>query len=182
MNWLRWQSGFSQTKSNSSFLEIDGCGISTFLSVKFEAWTSIWERLQTWAVGLARYLMQFRNPQNDHVETVTTGLSWLWCFLWTPIYYAVKGIWTHAIASLVLAIVIGSFTAGIGSWLVFIVYAVMNKGIVRTAYLRKGWIEVWLHRGGSVCWWLSITYLLAIDHLVLKRAHAHAPLAVAPER
>ena len=85
--------------------------------------------------------MQFRNPQNDHVETVTTGLSWLWCFAWTPIYYAVKGIWTHAIASLVLAIVIGSLTAGIGSWLVFIVYAVMNKGIVRAAYLRKGWIE-----------------------------------------
>lgn len=86
--------------------------------------------------------MQFKNPQNDHVETVTTGLSWLWCFLWTPIYYAVKGIWTHAIASLVLAIVIGSFTAGIGSWIVFIVYAVMNKGIVRAAYLRKGWIEI----------------------------------------
>ena len=56
--------------------------------------------------------MQFKNPQNDHVETVTSELSWLWVFLWTPIYYAVKGIWIHAIVSLVLGIIGWSVTMG----------------------------------------------------------------------
>ncbi len=86
--------------------------------------------------------MQFKNPQNDHQETVTSGLSWLWVLLWTPIYYAVKGIWTHAIVSLLLSIVAWSATMGIGALIIGIVYALLNKSIVRSHYLRKGWIEV----------------------------------------
>ena len=86
--------------------------------------------------------MQFKNPQNDHVETVTSGLSWLWVFLWTPIYYAVKGIWTHAIVSLVLGIIGWSVTMGIGAIAIGVVYAFLNKSIVKSHYLKKGWIEV----------------------------------------
>jgi uncharacterized membrane protein len=86
--------------------------------------------------------MQFKNPQNDHVETVTSGLSWLWVLLWTPIYYAVKGIWTHAVASLVLGIIGWSATMGVGAVIIGIIYAFLNKSIVKSHYLRKGWIEV----------------------------------------
>jgi len=86
--------------------------------------------------------MQFRNPSNDHVETVTSWLSWLWVFLWTPIYYAVKGIWTHAIVSFLLFVVIGSSTAGIGIFIIALIYVFLNKSIVRTHYLRKGWVQI----------------------------------------
>ena len=46
--------------------------------------------------------MKFTNPANGHTEQVLGTFHWLWCFLWTPIYYAVKGIWTHAIVSLLI--------------------------------------------------------------------------------
>ena len=84
--------------------------------------------------------MHFKNPQNDHVETVTSGL--LWVFLWTPIYYAVKAIWTHAIVRLALGIIGWSVTMGIGAIAIGVVYAFLNKSIVKSHYLKKGWIEV----------------------------------------
>jgi hypothetical protein len=51
--------------------------------------------------------MKFRNPANGHEEEV--GHAWLWCLLFGFIYFAIKGVWTHAVASFALAIV----TAGI---------------------------------------------------------------------
>ncbi len=86
--------------------------------------------------------MQFKNPQNGYVETATTGISWLWAFLWAPIYYAVKGIWTHAIVSFLLAWVLGGVTFGLAALIIGIVYACMNKSIVRSHYLKRGWIEL----------------------------------------
>lgn len=86
--------------------------------------------------------MKFKNPQNDYVEEVTSSMHWLWAFLWTPIYYAVKGIWTHAIASFVLNWVVGGATIFVGTIIFGVVYAFMNKSIVRKHYLKKGWIEV----------------------------------------
>jgi hypothetical protein len=50
------------------------------------------------------------------------------------VYFAVKGVWTHAIASLTLAIV----TAGV-SWFFYPFFA---RGAVEKNYLRKGWIPV----------------------------------------
>ena len=86
--------------------------------------------------------MEFRNPENDYVETGTTGMSWLWAFLWPPLYYAVKGVWTHAIASFLLAWVVGALTFGIATFVIGMVYAIMNRNIVRNHYLGKGWSEV----------------------------------------
>lgn len=86
--------------------------------------------------------MPFRNPQNNYVEEGTTGISWLWAFLWAPLYYAVKGIWPHAIFSFLLAWVLGPFTFGIAALIVGIVYAFINKSVVRSHYLKKGWHEV----------------------------------------
>ncbi len=89
--------------------------------------------------------MKFTNPANGHEETVLGSLHWLWCFLWTPIYYAVKGIWSHAIISFVLAWLIGG-TLGWGlffmpSIIIALIYAILNKSIVRKHYLQKGWVE-----------------------------------------
>lgn len=89
--------------------------------------------------------MKFTNPANGHTEQVLGTFHWLWCFLWTPIYYAVKGIWTHAIVSLLIGWLIG----GAIGWailfmpvfIVSLIYAFLNKSIVRSYYLRKGWIE-----------------------------------------
>ena len=86
--------------------------------------------------------MEFRNSENDTVETATTNVSWLWAFLWPPLYYAVKGVWTHAIASFLLAWGVGALTFGLATFVIGIIYAIMNKNIVRNHYLGKGWSEV----------------------------------------
>jgi hypothetical protein len=75
---------------------------------------------------------RFRNPANGYEEDASS--SWLWCFLFGPLYFALKGIWTHAAFSAGLAIL----TCGI-SWLFYPFFA---KSIIRRSYLRKGWIAV----------------------------------------
>lgn len=76
--------------------------------------------------------MTFMNPANGYREEADT--AWLWTLLFGSLYFAVKGIWSHAVVSLILAVV----TAGL-SWLVYPFFA---AGIVRAHYLRQGWIEV----------------------------------------
>jgi hypothetical protein len=77
--------------------------------------------------------MTFKNPANGHTEAVP-GLAWLWTLLFGFIYLAIRGVWTHAVAGLVLALM----TAGI-SWLIYPFFA---SGILRNHYLKKGWVEV----------------------------------------
>lgn len=76
--------------------------------------------------------MKFRNPSNNYEDDV--GAAGLWCFLFGFVYFAVKGVWTHAVASLILAIMTGGI-----SWLLYPFFA---KQVVEKNYLRKGWIKV----------------------------------------
>ncbi len=76
--------------------------------------------------------MRFKNPLNGYVEEVTA--PWLWTLLFGTIYFAVRGVWTHAVVSLIFAVC----TAGI-SWLIYPFFA---TGIFRRYYLQKVWIEV----------------------------------------
>ena len=76
---------------------------------------------------------KYKNPSNGYVETASS-IAWLWVSLWAPIYFAVKGIWTHAILSLVLGIV----TFGISN----LVYVFLANSIIRKSYLKKGWQEI----------------------------------------
>jgi hypothetical protein len=76
--------------------------------------------------------MRFENPANGYVEEITAAP--LRCLLFGCVYIAVKGVWTHAVAALALAI----FTLGI-SWLVYPFFATQ---IMQTHYLRRGWIEL----------------------------------------
>jgi Flp pilus assembly protein TadB len=56
--------------------------------------------------------IRFRNPANGYEEDVT--LAWLWCLLFGCLYFAIKGVWAHALISAVIAL----FTLGL-SWLVY---------------------------------------------------------------
>lgn len=76
--------------------------------------------------------MTFRNPTNGYVDEVSKPA--LWVLLFGFFYFAVKGVWTHAIAGLFLACI----TSGI-SWFIYPFFA---QGIMRTHYLRKGWTEI----------------------------------------
>ena len=76
----------------------------------------------------------FKNPQNDYTEESATPLSWLWVFLFGPLYWIVRGVWTHAIAHLVLALI----TLGIAH----LIYPFFTYSILRKSYLTKGWVQV----------------------------------------
>ena len=75
--------------------------------------------------------MVFRNPSNDHVETIDNQV--LWFFLFGPFYLAYKGLWGHAVLSFILAVI----TVGISQ----IVYLFLVTGLIRKHYLHKGWKE-----------------------------------------
>jgi hypothetical protein len=77
--------------------------------------------------------MKFRNPSNGYEEEVSS-LTWLWCLLFGCFYFLVKGVWTHAIVGLILAMVTFWF-----SWLIYPFFA---KGIIIKRYQRNGWILV----------------------------------------
>ena len=77
--------------------------------------------------------MKFKNPLNNYIEEISP-VTWLFVLLFGCIYFAIKGVWSHAFAGFLLAL----FTAGI-SWLIYPFFA---NEIMRKHYLRKGWIEI----------------------------------------
>lgn len=72
------------------------------------------------------------NPQNNYSENISYIGAFFWTLLFGAFYFAYKGIWSHFIIGIVLAI----FTYGI-SWLI---YPFFTYSILKTNYLRKGWI------------------------------------------
>lgn len=76
--------------------------------------------------------LKFENPVNGYVEE--SSLHWLWALLFGPIYFASKGIWTHAVISFLLA----GITWGI-SW---VIYPVFASNIVYEHFMRRGWKHV----------------------------------------
>jgi peptidoglycan biosynthesis protein MviN/MurJ (putative lipid II flippase) len=76
--------------------------------------------------------MYFQNRSNGYIEQVS--LPFLWTLLFGPLYFASRGVWTHAIVSFFLAFM----TIGI-SWLFYPFFA---SQILETSYLRKGWVPL----------------------------------------
>ena len=76
-------------------------------------------------------MLSFKNSAG---ETKSHSVPWLWTLLWAPIYFAVKGVWLHAIISLILA----SFSFALTN----IIYAFFAARILRKHYTDKGWEEV----------------------------------------
>lgn len=87
-------------------------------------------------VGSPRRVVQstlvFQHPTNNYVEESTS--PGLWAFLFGFLYFASKGIWSHAVVGLIFAIP----TFGL-SWLI---YAMFAREIVRKHYLSKGWTDM----------------------------------------
>ncbi len=77
-------------------------------------------------------VMKFQNPTNGYIEEAS--MPFLCTLLFGCLYFAIKGIWTHFVVSLVLAIC----TCGL-SWLI---YPFFVKEILRTHYKRQGWKEI----------------------------------------
>jgi hypothetical protein len=77
---------------------------------------------------------RFKHPANNHIETASGPFSWLWCLLFGPIYFAVKGNWRHVFVSLVLTFL----TASLSWW----IYPFFVYGINAQKYQRDGWIEL----------------------------------------
>lgn len=77
---------------------------------------------------------RFTHPLNGYTEEFNPLSAGVATLLFGPFYFAVKGVWTHFIASILLAFV----TFGI-SWLF---YPFFTPDILRKHYLRKGWKPV----------------------------------------
>jgi len=69
------------------------------------------------------------NKSNGH--TVNTGMAWLWTLLFGALYFAYKGIWGHAI----LSIIIACLTMCI-SWLIYPFFA---GKLIEDHYLKLGY-------------------------------------------
>lgn len=87
--------------------------------------------------------MKFRNTTNGYVEKAS--VPWLWCFLFGPFYFAVRGIWPHAIVLFILSFLIVSALgegALIAGPVISLLYAGFADSIVESHYLRAGWRHV----------------------------------------
>jgi hypothetical protein len=73
--------------------------------------------------------MTFRNPTNGYIESAS--VPFLWCLIFGVFYFAVKGIWRHALIS--------AFAAMCTFGLAWLVYPFFAKGIVAASYGRRGW-------------------------------------------
>jgi len=73
----------------------------------------------------------FRNPANGYTEHVDS--PFICCLFFGCFYFAVKGVWSHAIIAFGLAVLTGGF-----SWLVYPFFA---GQVVTNSYLRRGWID-----------------------------------------
>lgn len=77
--------------------------------------------------------MKFQNTTNGYEEKIS-NYTWLWVLLFGFFYFATKGIWRHAVVSLVLAIPTFGF-----SW---VIYPFFAEDIVIKNYLKNGWVLV----------------------------------------
>ena len=76
--------------------------------------------------------MTFRHPSNNY--KIVVRHPGLWCLLFGCFYFMKHGVWTHVFISFFAALL----TAG-AAWFIYPFFA---QGIVRHAYLSKGWIDV----------------------------------------
>ena len=76
--------------------------------------------------------MHFKNPANGYIES--SSVPFLWFLLFGSLYFAVKGVWGHAVVSFIVA----CCTFGL-SWLIYPFFA---RGIVFKSYARRGWVQV----------------------------------------
>jgi hypothetical protein len=87
--------------------------------------------------------MAFRNPANGYVES--RAHAWVGTLLLGGLYLLGIGLWAPFLVWVAIAIVaLGAFgAAAVAPMLVVnVAFAAMTPSLVRTHYLRKGWVEV----------------------------------------
>lgn len=87
--------------------------------------------------------MKFKNPENNHIESISA--PWLWSLLFGPIYLLVSGLWAMAIVWFVLAVLSLALFGAPGIVVILVinlVNAILVSGMIKGAYLRKGWKEI----------------------------------------
>lgn len=85
--------------------------------------------------------MIFVNPSNGYKEQISSPLSWLWVLLLGPVYWGIRGVWRHT----TIHILVICLTFGLGHLL----YPFFTYKILRTDYLRWGWIPEELYQTGG---------------------------------
>jgi hypothetical protein len=87
-------------------------------------------------------MARFRNPANGYKESVTP-LSILGAVLFGPIWFAVQGLWAHAIIQLVgIALLSGFFLFWPLLIVFWLLYALLAPVLLSRAFLRRGWQRV----------------------------------------
>lgn len=72
----------------------------------------------------------YKHPEHDYSESFGK-ITWIWVLLFGPIFWAVKGVWTHFAAHLLLAII----TIGIAH----LIYPFFTYKILHNHYRKLGW-------------------------------------------
>ncbi len=84
-------------------------------------------------------IARYRNPANGYRESVTP-LSILGAFLLGPIWFAIQGLWAHALVLLLLVMLFSGFFL---FWplllLASVCYSNAENWLISRDYLRKGW-------------------------------------------
>ena len=78
--------------------------------------------------------MIYKHPENDYREEIYGKWSWLWVLLLGPVYWAIKGVWTHFAAHLLL--IFATF------WIAHFIYPFFTYTILEKHYEKNGWIRV----------------------------------------
>lgn len=86
--------------------------------------------------------MVFENPANGHREEISE-LSWLWVLLFGALYLVVKGLVLHAVVWFVVGAIAIMVFGPAGVLVVAamsVIYAISVQSLLRSSYLRKGWV------------------------------------------
>lgn len=95
------------------------------------------------------------NPMNGRRERV--GNPFWGVLFGGSFYFAIKGVWTHAVVSFILAVITFGF-----SWLVYPFFA---RSIMETHYERSGWRRVgWGHPAATGHRGAAVGPLVSIDY------------------
>lgn len=75
---------------------------------------------------------KFQDPKSKNTTDISN--AGVYTFFFGPLYFALKGVWTHAIVSLGVALLTMGF-----SWLI---YPFLSRGIMRKHYASAGWVPL----------------------------------------
>jgi peptidoglycan biosynthesis protein MviN/MurJ (putative lipid II flippase) len=76
--------------------------------------------------------MVFKHLSTERIESASC--PWLWTLLFGPLYFALKGVWSHVFISIVVAALTSGFST--------IIYPLFSNKIIEKHYMDSGWIRM----------------------------------------